>query len=721
MSDILGVGQINGTTNDTPVKPAAPAGAAAPAKEISRSDLILLVQKLQKRSAAAEQQVLALKKQIAEQTTQPASTDPNNLIDLLSCTPATAAASSKEDSGQLAKQAAIHASQLANLQAELKARNESIETLNRTVTDTRKELAKARANAAPSPSSTPPLPNGSPSSASPAPAQQSGGSFLLENANKELRASLAAEQSKVQATEKRTAQLQARLEKVEADLLTASKQAGSQTEGVQKRVSELETKLAMSDSKLMKSFQLIEGEKKKVDLSNQELEKLNKKIKELNQAVASSSSLLQESHQSLQHEKQALESLRSENFRLLSKLESIQGEGEGDLREFRKTLQSKDETIVSLQNELDHLRSIHAHSINSLEDEFSRLTKQYEIELEQEKSASERAQTEGQQEKFELKQELERTRRELFELKEYINSTKQENSNALEQFERQKIALEELKQAYEKLQQQYTDSTTSHFLSLQELDDSSKAKYARLVSELKSYRIYVIQEHTALKNELDESRRLIAELREEISQGKPGERRIWELAQLQSSRNELVRELEEELRREKTQNLEWKQKIEQTRIEKEFLLREVQSAKESRSRSSIDTDYLKSVLVEFIKSEGNQTKKSQLVPVLSQLLRFTPEDLEVCKQSLHDADVSSGFWSKLTSLASVIPGAPAADAAKKKVFLPPTIPIGIELEHHSSPFAATPSSSQQQQLPTHGASSSLSNVDLTGAVAVQSP
>ena len=712
-----------------------PSQSRSKLSEISRSDLILLLQKLQKRSAITEQQMKELKQKLeqAEETIQKMS---QNSIKQ---------SPSEDSSTQLLQ------SQVDSLQHHSQELESEVKEWKRRALEAEERMKTSSLNAvSPSPS---PAPSGSGSSSLSPPS--SNGSFLLEHTNKELRSALAAEQAKNQSAEETVATLQSRLSQLEQELNHARTQSQSHSSSnsnssstslsanndvLAKRVLELETKLTKSDNKLVKSVQLISEEKKKFQTAQEELTTLQTKLSQCTAALSSSADLLKETQLQLTSERALTDQLRSDLVRLQSKFE-LDG-GESDPREFRKTLQSKDEHILALENELDHLRTIHARQISQFEDELSRTTRQLESELEDERMRVERLTTEMAQEKHhlvseneEIKAAMNRQRQNIEEMKSSMETFEAEKKQLLDQ-------LAQLQEDYNKLQSSHSVSMESHQSTLDQVQSTLNDKYTRLLHELKQYKIHMITTTTTLQNELQSAHAHIRQLEDDIQHGQPHERRLWELATLQSSRDERLREMEEEVGQHRARVTELTGRLEQARVEKEFLQSELRQQQLSHQRSTVNIDYLKSVIVGYISAEGNPTKRSQLIPVLSQLLCFNPSDVESIRQGIEEANSSNslvgGFWGKL------IGSSTSSSNASKKIQLPPTVPMGIQVDHLPSPFddkSSIPSQNaidnhdrHKETLPSQSSASStipssqshspqslsMENIDINGAVAIES-
>jgi hypothetical protein len=115
----------------------------------------------------------------------------------------------------------------------------------------------------------------------------------------------------------------------------------------------------------------------------------------------------------------------------------------------------------------------------------------------------------------------------------------------------------------------------------------------------------------------------------------------------------------------------------------EFMEGQVRDAKASVSRSELNTDYLKGVVLQLLHFENAPAKRKELVPVLATLLHFTAEDM----RALKEATESPGLWGTLAAFGGI------GSSQPKRIQLPPTVPVGVEVGEHPSPFVpATPAS-----------------------------
>jgi len=665
------------------------------ASKVSREELIVLVQKLQKRANNAEQQALAFKKQLAAQQQQPqpredgsaarsspassssSSSSPNATADIASAL--SQAKRAIDEAKEEAKRASSDAAEWQKRYAELKEENSRLmQQVQAKVSDTETQGDDGTSGTG------------------------SSSSFLLENANRELKSALQSAQSQAASFESRA---------LEAEKALADSRQSHQheLESWTSRVKELETKLANSDGKLVRSVALISEERSKRESTLDELKTLQSKVSQLQSALESSQQLLRESQQQVETSQAECNTLRNEVFQWQQRAEKSRSMDEQDgvdLRELRKTLSSKQEEILALRNELDHTRAIHARTMTNMENEAALTTQELERQVEEERSNVERVSRQLQELRTKTESERETFQSRIEELETELRQSTTTNQSLTSELDQQRTECEQLRDEFSTFRVEHDRSIQSANESYQALQTSSSEKYARLLQELKAYKLHTIGVQAALRGEIESLTATNQRLEEELKHGKPDERRIFELAALQAQRDEALREAESEVATYRQTAVELRGKMEQVKAERDFLAEELKNARNSQDRAQVNLDYLKSVMVQFLGYEHQPSHRRALFPVIARLLCFTPNDHAAVNAALAANEPS--IWN---TIGSAIPALGLGSASGKGAAnkpLPASMPLGVNIDdvirptqarHDETSDGSSSSSSSHQTLP----------------------
>jgi hypothetical protein len=400
-------------------------------------------------------------------------------------------------------------------------------------------------------------------------------------------------------------------------------------------------------------------------------------------------------------------------------------EEEGDARELRRTLASREGEVSALRNELDHTRAIHARTLANMESELQLAQTEAERQVEEERRNVEQAVRQVHELTTRSEHEREQSGRRIAELQQQLTTLQSERDEAVQAHRDASASLATVQAELDSLRTEHASSVATARTAYESLSTSSSEKYARLLQELKAYKIHTINAQVELRNELDALAATNARLEEEIKFGRPGseERRILELASLQASRDEAVRAAENEAAQARQTLVEWRGKLEQVKTERDFLAQQLHESRHSASRHTVNLDYLKQVMVQFLGYQSAPDKQKAMFPVIAQLLLFNEQDHKAVAAAQAESSAASGLWGALTSLGgggagitTLRPG-PASSSGPRKP-LPPSMPMGIDLSDmgHASPFVATPRSASSS-----ASSSAASAEPAAAAVAVGAP
>jgi chromosome segregation ATPase len=596
-------------------KPAA--AAAAGGAQISRQDLILLVQKLQKRAAASDQQVAQLRKQLAEQANAAASATPiaaaaSDATGAVAHGDADVAALQSRLSNlqsQLTAQAAAHQAQTDRLQSELQLRSDALTDVRQQLAASREETEAAKKRAAAAledgrrlqaqlqqlqqQAAAAAVPIASPvPSVSPAPvaAAAGGGSFLLENANKELRAALKDAESKHALALQKSTHYQQLVGALEKQMSEATRAAAADKESLSKRVTDAEARLATSDAKLLTSFQLVNEEKKRYASMVDEGKAAAAKTAHLQAQLTQVQDLLRESTAQLEQAQGDNNALRTANFKLSQRLDSANVDEADDVRELRKTLASRAEEVAALRNELDHTRAIHARTIGNMENELTLQASELERAVDEEKRQVERTIRQLHELTTRTDVEREASAQRAAALEQRAEALQAERDDAVKAHEQLTAQAEQLQFELESLRAAHAAAEDAHAASYAQLSSSSSEKYARLLQELKNYKVHTINAQVSLRNEVETLTATNARLEEEMRHGRPGERKLFELAALQAGRDDALREAEREAAAARQSLVELRGRLEQVKGERDFLAQEVKQGKNSQNRAQVNLE-----------------------------------------------------------------------------------------------------------------------------------
>lgn len=197
----------------------------------------------------------------------------------------------------------------------------------------------------------------------------------------------------------------------------------------------------------------------------------------------------------------------------------------------------------------------------------------------------------------------------------------------------------------EKLRKDIASNATKHKEALEAEGGRQYGKYENLMRELNVYRTRSAKVIAEQEQQLRVQREELAHLKEEIATGKPTERRIFQLAEQQSLRDDALLELQAQLVQLRTQRETDESELAEVRRERAELERNVQAHTNSRTRAQVNLDYLSSIMVQFLTSQQVDVRRKQLVPVIAKLLNFTPQQLKAVR--LYESRAQPSWWTKV--------------------------------------------------------------------------
>ncbi|KAJ0395607.1 hypothetical protein P43SY_006108 [Pythium insidiosum] len=153
--------------------------------------------------------------------------------------------------------------------------------------------------------------------------------------------------------------------------------------------------------------------------------------------------------------------------------------------------------------------------------------------------------------------------------------------------------------------------------------------------------------HAVLEKEAEIERlsKRLAELEEDVRSGEADNRKIFEFAQLQANR-----EMESRAKEARIQELEESVRTAEARIqslldERARHSEEVAELMQSQRREGVNLEYLKNVIVQYMTFKPGSSQQLRLVPVITTLLEFTPNDMKEVKKANASRRTSwGGSW-----------------------------------------------------------------------------
>jgi chromosome segregation ATPase len=342
-----------------------------------------------------------------------------------------------------------------------------------------------------------------------------------------------------------------------------------------------------------------------------ELEKYKEKVKEMERNIAGG--------MLLQSEKDALVASLKKDLRAaldgterLKELEEFKVKAEGQLIKFG----SLQEQVTSLTTQL--------------EDKVSLITR-----LRSEKESSERnhamrtamlATCEAQLE--ELKNELatkDQTIRDTIERVNTLQINLTNTEHRLDERVRESNGIiKSLEQSKEELEIKFNQSTKEMIKSHELAIDNLKKDYAKKSALART-----------LMSEKEEEARVLSskvtELQAEINSGAPSERRIFEIASNQAKREATHNRYSDtrEVAFQQLQNTLASKDLDLACAQQSYsdLVNEVVELRRTTRRESVNMDYLKNIVVQYMSFPSQSPEKVSLVPVIAMLLQFSPKEM----------------------------------------------------------------------------------------------
>lgn len=144
--------------------------------------------------------------------------------------------------------------------------------------------------------------------------------------------------------------------------------------------------------------------------------------------------------------------------------------------------------------------------------------------------------------------------------------------------------------------------------------------------------------------EMGTLRERVRVLEEDVRSGEAANRKIFEFAQLQASREADMRAQAAQLQEALAVVESLRQELETLRTEKRHQEQELTALLQTQRREGVNMEYLKNVVVQYMSFRPGSSQQTRLVPVLTTLLQFTPQDIREIKQAAANRRSSWATW-----------------------------------------------------------------------------
>ena len=149
-----------------------------------------------------------------------------------------------------------------------------------------------------------------------------------------------------------------------------------------------------------------------------------------------------------------------------------------------------------------------------------------------------------------------------------------------------------------------------------------------------------------------------------------------------------------------------KRRLKSVKDENAFLRDQMSDNSRSQSRSQVNLDYLKSILVRFLSFDPTHPQRKALIPVIATILQFSPDEL----RNVEKVKSSSGGWLSMLGVGSAGGGGVSADGSVGAGHsMPLHIPAGVDAD--SLPLSFSP---HARQLSSASSTSTSSRASVIG-------
>jgi len=191
------------------------------------------------------------------------------------------------------------------------------------------------------------------------------------------------------------------------------------------------------------------------------------------------------------------------------------------------------------------------------------------------------------------------------------------------------LKVEELQERETKLKQAKEETVRA----MQELDNDYTAKFNTQRGKLQEFRErarkVMDDKDREIKSLLDKTK----ELQEQISSGRPMEKKIFDIAERQASNDRLRVHAEAEAAKMEHQLKEKDERLAKFRQGEASLKAQIRDLQSKSHRGEVDMEYVKNVVVKYMGMHHNSIGQEQLVPLIANLLEFTPDDIRAVREA----------------------------------------------------------------------------------------
>ena len=361
-----------------------------------------------------------------------------------------------------------------------------------------------------------------------------------------------------------------------------------------------------------------------------------------------------------------------------------------EMVELRRELQSRKDELQELQNELEHERMVRERERIAQEQAAEMDREEREREREERQRAEQRAERERKEREEAMEADVRQLNSKLRQGAKKYKQTLSDYEAMKERADRAEAERAELAARAKELEAAV--SAERDQASEEQLRSETRhgERYERLLREYRQYKDVQQKMADEQADRLKEANERISKMEDEMQSGQPqgqqpstpsalstsgcsstgltlspaclslwSERRILELAELQARREDAVRKAETEAASLRQQLQELRRRAKALKDENELLQAQQSEDGRSQSRSQVNIDYLKSVLVRFLAFDPQHPQRRALVPVIATILQFSPEEL----RAVETVRPQTAGWLSMLGMATDGSAAAAANTA----------------------------------------------------------
>lgn len=486
---------------------------------------------------------------------------------------------------------------------------------------------------------------------------------------------------------------------------SALTELSAQLQSQSERCVELEQRNAVTEQRLKQAFELLKQSKQQSAELEQQLAAANntaeKQIQQLRSSHGSEIQQLQQQHQ------RAVDESKHQLADVQRAAQRQQAEHMQQMQEAQQQVQQLQEQLSALQQE----RTQYAQSKKLLEQRSVQISELIDT-IDRERAVRDSEKLQRDNDIDVLTQECERMRQ---EMQRQLLQAQNERSDALSQLQAQlthtatqlhqaqtqaaeqadaltaeqqrnaelQVTVQQLQSEVSALQHRMSDVQQTRDRELRTIEFRHIDKYERSQRENQQQIQQLNSELQHRQSMIQQLQQRCSELQHEMETGKPGERKLYELAHLQARRDESLHQLQSENRELKALCTELENKLQRYKTERQFLHQQVQQHTRSQSISQINIDYLRSIIVRYMQFQNNVEQRDQLTTVIARLLQFSNEDMQTINRARAQSSNTS-FFSALFTAATATDS--AATSPYKLSQSNPSVRPSVDLHHDTDTF-----------------------------------